>query len=271
MFYIVATPIGNLKEITYRAVEVLKSVDIILAEDTRHSINLLREYGIDKPLVSYQKFNERAKCEYIINNLKNSLNIALISDAGMPLISDPGFVIVEELVKNGLEYTVISGASACINAVVLSGLDTSSFCFAGFIPEKNIEKKRFIEKFAALQSTLIFYSPPQNVLSDLDFLFDSLGGRRVSVVREISKKFESVTRGILGEKLEITLKGEFVIVVDKAQAPANILNDLTVQEHIDAYIEKGMDKKDAVKAVARDRNVAKSIIYKESIESDKNN
>ena len=211
MLYIVATPIGNLGEITYRAVETLKSVDAVLCEDTRRTAILLNRYEIKKPLVSYQKFNEREKADYIIERLKNGENLALVSDAGMPVISDPGKVLIDELIKNELEYTVVSGPCALINAVVLSGLDASAFCMVGFLPEKKSERKKQLERFSSLDCTLIFYVAPHDAKETLEFLYSELGKRKVAIVREISKLHEEVVRGELGSTIEFTEKGEFVL------------------------------------------------------------
>lgn len=266
MLYIVATPIGNLKEITYRAVEVLKEVDFIAAEDTRRTAILLNEYGIKKPMISYQKFNEKRAADSLISSLKEGKNIALVSDAGMPLISDPGAILVDELSKEGLEYTVVSGPCAAVNAVVLSGLDCSRFYMAGFLPEKAGKKKEFLEKLMYLESTLVFYVPPHNALDDLAFLFKVLGNRRVSIIREISKMFEEVVRGHLGEIPDFTVKGEMVIVVEGAGSPSGELNSLTETEHVKHYMAAGFTKNDAVKRAAKDRGVAKSEIYKQTLD-----
>ena len=262
MLYIVATPIGNLGEITYRAVETLKSVDAVLCEDTRRTAILLNRYEIKKPLVSYQKFNEREKADYIIERLKNGENLALVSDAGMPVISDPGKVLIDELIKNELEYTVVSGPCALINAVVLSGLDASAFCMVGFLPEKKSERKKQLERFSSLDCTLIFYVAPHDAKETLEFLYSELGKRKVAIVREISKLHEEVVRGELGSTIEFTEKGEFVLVVEGAKNE-NPLLSLSVVEHIEKYIESGLSKKDAIKKVALDRGVAKSEIYNE--------
>ncbi|MBQ8881978.1 MAG: rRNA small subunit methyltransferase 1 [Clostridia bacterium] len=216
------------------------------------------------------KFNEKQKAEYIANRLVSGENLALISDAGMPLISDPGKTLVDELIKRKLEYTVVSGPCAMVNAVVLSGMDTSSFCMVGFLPEKTADRKRVIEKFENLPTTLVFYSPPHNIDDDLKFLADSLGDRKVSIVREISKMHEEVIRGSLTAIPDFTHKGEFVIVVEGAIASANPLNEMSVIDHINAYIGGGMDKKDAIKQVAQDRKVAKSVIYAEYEKQKKN-
>lgn len=266
MLYIVATPIGNLSEITFRAVETLKSVDFIAAEDTRHTMELLKAYDIKKPMISYHKFSERASTDGIIAHLKEGKDVALVSDAGMPLISDPGATLVEALIENGIEYTVISGACACVNAVVLSGLDTSSFLMVGFLPEKAIDRKREMERVKDVRATLVFYSPPHNILNDLDFLFKSLGRRKVAIVREISKIHEEVVRGYLGEVPPFTVKGEMVIVVERAESPAERLTRLSVVEHVKHYMSLGLNKSDAIKRTASDRKVAKSVIYSETLD-----
>lgn len=263
MLYIVATPIGNLGEITYRAVETLKSADAILCEDTRRTAVLLERYGIKKPLVSYQKFSEKEKSGYIAGRLESGENLALVSDAGMPMVSDPGKILVDELIKRGLEYTVVSGPCAAINALVLSGQDTSAFCMCGFLPEKKSDRKRFMDRFRELTATLIFYSPPHNVRGDLEFLKAELGDRNASVVREISKLHEEVVRGNLADFPEFTVKGEFVIVVEGAKEKENALNALDVAEHVEKYIADGLGKMDAVKRVAADRSRPKSEIYAE--------
>lgn len=261
MLYIVATPIGNLGEITYRAVEVLQQVDAVLCEDTRHTRVLLDRYGIKKPLVSYQKFNEREKADYIVGRLKNGENLALVSDAGMPVISDPGKVLLDEVIKEGLDYTVISGPCALVNAVILSGMDASAFCMTGFLPEKTADKKRHIARFRDLTATLIMYVPPHDARQTLDFLYGELGARKVALVREISKMHEEVVRGTLGDFPPFTEKGEFVLVIEGAKEKENELNELSVREHVDSYIMSGLDKKEAMKKTALDRKTSKSEIY----------
>ena len=171
MLYLVATPIGNLKDISLRALEVLKNVDEIACEDTRHSIGLLNAYEIKKPLTAYHKFNEREAGQKLIDKLKDGKNIALITDAGMPVISDPGNVLVNMLMENGLEFTVVPGACAFVSALVLSGLDSSRFAFLGFMPEKNSDRKEFLERYKDLDMTLIFYSAPHDVKKDVESLY----------------------------------------------------------------------------------------------------
>ena len=264
MLYFVATPIGNLEEITLRALDVLKSVDLIAAEDTRHTAVLLNKYGIKTRTVAYHKFNERAAVDGLIEMLKSGKNIAVVSDAGMPTVSDPGQVLIDEAIAQGVEFTVVSGACAGVDALVLSGLDTRAFTLLGFLPEKNIDRVRYVESYKNLPCTLIFYSAVHDIKKDLCFLYEQLGPRRVAVCREMTKLYETVTRGTLGENLPITEKGEFVIVVEGIVS--NPLNALTVEQHIRHYLDEGETVKDAVKKVAQDRRIAKSEIYKVAVE-----
>ncbi len=266
MLYVVGTPIGNIKEITYRAIEVLNSVELIAAEDTRRTAVLLNEYGIKKPMISYQKFNERASSGKLIEILKEGKDIALVSDAGMPLISDPGHILIDELIKNGIKYTVVGGPSACIDALILSGLDAGKFCMLGFLPEKKSECDKLLSDFSPMKCTLVFYSAVHKVDKDLASLFASLGNRKAAVVREISKIYEEVVRGELGNMPEFVHKGEFVIVVEGAGD--RDFSDLSIQDHYEMYILKGMSKKDAIKQVALDRNVKKSDIYATVVKGD---
>lgn len=264
MLYIVATPIGNLSEITFRAIEVLKEVDLIYAEDTRHTLVLLNHYDIKKPVKCYEKFSEKEKTQEIIALLRQGKNIALVSDAGMPIISDPGAILTSELSQNNIDFTVISGASACINALVLSGLDASNFYFAGFLPEKLSKKQELLEKIMYLEATVVFYVAVHDIKKDLDFLFSMLGDRKVAVVREISKKFETVVRGTLGEELDIVEKGEFCVVVE-GFLKSNLLSDLSILDMLKDLIAKGIDKKEAIKLVATEKKLPKSQVYKESL------
>lgn len=264
MLYLVATPIGNLKDMTYRAVEVLNSVDEIACEDTRHSITLLSAYGIKKPLIAYHKFNEREAGEKIIQKLKDGKNIAVISDAGTPVVSDPGNVLVNMLIENGLEYTVIPGACAFVNALVLSGLNSSEFCFIGFLPEKNSDRRELLEKYKCIPATLIFYSAPHDVKKDIASLNAILGDRKAVAVKEITKLHERVIPFNLKDGLGEEPKGEFVILVEGG-SQENPLLSLSEEEHINYYLAQGMDKKDALKAVAKERGVSKSSLYKYSI------
>ena len=197
MLYIVGTPIGNIKEITLRAIEVLNAVDFIAAEDTRRTAILLNEYDIKKPMISYQKFNERASAQKLIEILGEGKDVALVSDAGMPLISDPGQLLTQELIKNNLAYTVVGGPCALIDALLLSGLDASRFCMLGFLPEKKSDRDKLLTGYSDVKCTLIFYSSVHNVDKDLGYLYDAYGSRSVAVVREISKLYEEVVPDVI--------------------------------------------------------------------------
>jgi 16S rRNA (cytidine1402-2'-O)-methyltransferase len=220
MLYFVATPIGNLKEITYRAVEVLHAVDCVYAENPRRSLTLFNEYGIKKPVFAYERFTEREKTGEIVAKLLAGQSVAVVSDAGMPLVSDPGSVLLEALIAKNLPYTVVSGPCAAVNAVVLSGLGTESFLTAGFLPAKKSDREAKIARFKDTEATLIFYSAVHDIEKDLLFLYQALGSRRAAVCREISKKFEQVVRFTLGEPPALTQKGEFVIVIEGAPPPS---------------------------------------------------
>lgn len=265
MLYFVGTPIGNLKDVSYRAIEVLSQVDEIACEDTRHSLGFLNAYGIKKPLTSYHKFNERESGEKIIEKLKNGKNIAVITDAGMPVISDPGNVLTNMLIENGLEFTVIPGACAFVSALVLSGLDSSKFCFLGFMPSKATERKEFLEKYKNLDLTLIFYSAPHDVKKDIESIYSVFGDRRAVAVKEITKIHERAERFNLKDGLTNEPKGEYVILVEGGKEENPNLK-LSEKEHIDLYVRQGMDKKEALKMVAKERGVSKSSLYKYTIE-----
>lgn len=267
MLYIVGTPIGNMKDITYRAVEVLRSVDEIACEDTRHTLGLLNAYEIKKPLFACHKFNERAASDKIIEKLKEGKNIALVTDAGMPLISDPGCLLVKDLIANGLEYTVIPGASAFVCALIMSGLLDYRFSFVGFLPDKKSDCEKLLEKYAEADCPLVFYCAPHDVDDTVKRLYDAFGNRKAVCVREITKTFEQrvefmLEEGYCGEK-----KGEFVIIVDGAKETEKRY-EMPVNEHIALYLNKGYSKKEAIKAVAKDRGVNKNEIYMQAIEFD---
>lgn len=264
MVYFVSTPIGNLKDITLRAIEVLREVNIIACEDTRHSLKLLNHYGIKNRLISFHKFNESESAQKIISLCKEGKTIAVISDAGTPLISDPGGALVSDLIENGIDFTVIPGANAFVPALILSGLPSDSFTFVGFLKGRASHKQKQAAVYKNFPSTLIFYSAPQDVDKDIEILHAALGDRRAVLVKEITKIYESrfsfnLKDGANGEK-----KGEYVIVVEGAQQSAD--NELSPKEHILYYMEKGFDKKTALKMAAKDRNVPKSKLYKETLD-----
>ncbi len=264
MLYFIATPIGNLKDITYRAVETLKSVDAIACEDTRHSLNLLNAYDIKKPLFSYHKFNEKEVSSKIIDELKAGKNIAVISDAGMPVISDPGSVLIGELIKENLPFTVVPGANAGLSALLLSGLPSDRFAFIGFLPEKKSEREELLGKYKNLDMTLIFYSAPHDVKKDVEDIYSVLGNRKASAVKEITKMYENTYRFNLGDGIDFEPKGEFVILVEGKNKSEDFLC-LSEEEHIQKYLDEGLSKKEALKTVAKERGVPKSALYKYTI------
>ena len=260
MLYLVATPIGNLKEITHYALEILNSVDYILCEDTRTSMVLLNHYDIKKPLYSYHKFNEKSEAGKVVNDLKSGKNIALISDAGMPGISDPGAVLVNECIANEVEYTVISGASALINAFVMSGMPTP-FTFIGFLPDKKSEAKKLLEEYKSYKSSLIFYVAPHDLKDKISLLHSILGDRKAVAVREISKKFEEKVFFNLKDGYASTVKGEFVVIVEGNYEIKQ--STLTIVEEVTKLIESGVDKNTAIKEVAHNRGLKKNDVYQE--------
>lgn len=274
--YLVPTPIGNLKDITLRALEVLENADIIAAEDTRQTLKLLNHFNIKKSLYSYHQHNEQGQSENIITKLEEGLNIALVSDAGTPGISDPGSVIVGKCIEKGIPFEVLPGATAITTAVVYSGLDTTKFIFRGFLPRENKDRKVIIEEIVNAKETLIFYEAPHRLLDTLNYLKDNLGNRKIAACRELTKMHEEIVRGSIEECINHFLdkrpRGEFVLVVEgkseetiKAEKEA-LWIDLTIEEHILKNIEAGMDKKQAIKIVAKERNLPKSEVYKYSTE-----
>ncbi len=266
MIYFVATPIGNLKDITLRALEVLRSADVIYCEDTRHSVVLLNAYDIKKPLKACHKFNEREAAEKIISDAAQGKEVAVISDAGMPVISDPGNIVCAELRKAGVEYTVIPGANAALSALVLSALPCDRFTFIGFLPDKAGERKELLEKYKSVRSTLIFHVAPQDIDKVVAAMAEVLGNRRACAVREITKLHEEAVSFMLEEGLSGEKRGEYVIVVEGAKEGENPLCKLSEKEHILHYMSGGMDKKDAVKQAAKDRGISKSEMYKFSLD-----
>lgn len=266
--YICATPIGNLGDITLRTLETLKSVDVIAAEDTRHTLKLLNHFEIKKPLISYYEHNKMYKGAKIIEMLKSGKNVALVSDAGTPVISDPGEMLVKECIENNIEIESLPGACAAVTAITLCGLDSKRFIFHGFLPHKKQEKLKELEKVADFTYTLIFYEAPHKLKDTLNCMLEALGDRDIAVLRELTKKYEQVLRLKVSEAInyfnENEPVGEFVIAVSGAEEKEEEkFTHLSVKEHVDMYIEKGMDKKEAIKQCALDRNVPKRDIYNE--------
>lgn len=261
ILYLVGTPIGNMGDITLRAIETLKAVDVIACEDTRHSSVLLQKLDIKKPLVSYYLHKERQSGQKIIDLLLEGKNIALITDAGMPCISDPGAILVQMADENGIEYTVVPGATAVASAMALSGITRRGFCFLGFLPEKNIDKENLILPYKNIDIQLVFYCSPHNINDDLNFLYKFLGERNVVVVKEITKVFEQVQKGVLGSFQVEEPRGEFVVIVEGKDFKSDLCS-LSIEEHLQYNLNKGLSKKDAIKLTASERNVPKDVVYK---------
>lgn len=270
--YLVPTPIGNLKDITLRALETLKEVDLIAAEDTRQTLKLLNRFEIKKPLLSYHKYNEQIKSDKIIELLLEGKNIALVSDAGTPGISDPGSVIVERCIERMIDFEVLPGATAITTSLVYSGLDTTKFLFRGFLPRENKERKAIANELLNSQETLIFYEAPHRLIDTLNFLIDTFGDRKIAVCRELTKIYQEIYRGHLKEALQYFIenkpRGEFVLVLEGKkleeikEEKKELWINLSIEEHILKYINDGLSKKEAIKAVAKDRELPKNEVYK---------
>ena len=269
--YLVATPIGNLDDITLRAVNILKEVDFIAAEDTRHSLKLLNHLEISKPLISYHRHNEEIKTENLIEKLKDNKNIALITDAGTPGISDPGEEIVRQAIENNLKIVPIPGACAFINALICSGLDTTEFTFLGFLPLNKKNRKEQLEKIRNSNCTVILYEAPHKLLSTLKDLEQITENRKIILAKELTKIHEEFISGSASQLLERinSPKGEFVILIEKSNKSQtnslNFLNNLSLEEHYNFYAEQGLEKNEIIKKIAKDRNVKKNEIYQKFI------
>ncbi len=269
--YIVATPIGNLDDITLRAIKTLKEVDFIAAEDTRHSLKLLNHLEISKPLISYHRHNEGVKAEILIDKLLDNKNIALITDAGTPGISDPGEEIVKLAIENNIKIVPIPGACAFVNALICSGLDTTEFTFIGFLPLNKKNRKEKLDKIKNCITTSILYEAPHKLLSTLKDLSEILGSRKIVLAKELTKIHEEFTTGTATELLEKieNPKGEFVILIEKSNiqetSNSDFLNNFSLEEHYNFYKEQGLNKNDIIKKIAKDRNVTKNEIYQKFI------
>jgi len=268
--YLVSTPIGNLEDITFRALKTLKEVDLIAAEDTRHSLKLLNHFEIKKPLISYFEHNKNKRGEELIEHLLNGKNVALITDAGTPGISDPGEDLVKLAIENNVNITMVPGCTASIMALVLSGLPCRRFSFEGFLPHDKNERKKFLESVRREDRTMVFYISPHNCLSVLTEMEDILGDRKSALCRELTKKHEEIIRGRLSEIIEILtsnnkVKGEMVLVIEGAQEEQTDESEnwlsVSIDEHMDFYLNQGIDKKEAMKMVARDRGITKREVY----------
>lgn len=266
MVYFVATPIGNLKDISFRAIETLKEADVIFCEDTRHTIKLLNAYEIKKPLYACHKFNEAEAAAKILERSRAGEKVAVVSDAGTPVVSDPGNTVCKVLKEAGEPYTLIPGASAFVAALVLSALDADRFAFIGFLPDKASEKRAVLEKYKELDLTLCFHSAPQDVDKDIKAMYEVFGDRKAAAVREITKIHEEAVNFNLKDGLPGEKRGEYVLVVEGATETENPLNALSEVDHIRHYMAAGLDKKEALKRAAKDRGVSKSDLYPFSID-----
>lgn len=263
--YVVATPIGNLEDITLRAISVLQSVDLIAAEDTRHTLKLLNHLEISKPLISYHRHNEEVKTELLMEKLKEGQDIALVSDAGTPGICDPGELVIKKCIEEKIEVIPIPGACAMINALITSGIDTKEFCFFGFLPLNKKLRKNKLEEIKNSSKTIILYEAPHKLITTLNDLVEILENRQIVLARELTKIHEEFIRGNIIEILEKAknLKGEIVLIIegDKKEEIKNDFKDLTLEEHYELYEKQGFQKKEIIKKIAKDRNVSKNEIY----------
>ena len=264
ILYIVATPIGNLEDITLRAIRILKEVDLIAAEDTRHTLKLLNHLEISKPMISYHRHNEQIRTDNLIKELKEGKNIALVSDAGTPGICDPGEEIIKKCIEENIKVIPIPGACAMINALITSGIETKEFTFIGFLPLNKKTRKEKLEEIKKSNKTIILYEAPHKLKNTLNDLKSILEERKIVLARELTKIHEEYIRGNIEELIERAdaLKGEFVIIIEKNScSEENELNNLSLEEHYDFYKQQGLDKKDIIKKIAKDRNVNKNEIY----------
>lgn len=269
--YLCATPIGNLEDITFRVLRTLKEVDLIAAEDTRHSIKLLNHFDIKTPMTSYHEFNKVEKAKYLVEKMLEGTNIALVTDAGTPGISDPGEELVRQCYEAGVEVTSLPGPAACITALTMSGMATRRFAFEAFLPADKKEKQVILEELKNETRTIILYEAPHRLVRTLGELLEALGDRKISVCRELTKKYETVFRTTISEALAHyeaeEPKGECVLVIEgksheeiqkeKEQA----WETMPIEDHMEKYLSQGIDKKEAMKKVAKDRGISKRDVY----------
>jgi len=270
VLYIVATPIGNLDDITLRGIKVLKEVDIIAAEDTRHTLKLLNHLEISKPLISYHRHNEEIRTDKLLKELNSGKNIALVSDAGTPGICDPGEEIIKRCIYEDIKVIPIPGACAMVNALIVSGINTKEFTFLGFLPLNKKLRKNKLEEIANSNKTIIIYEAPHKLKATLQDLEIILENRKVVLARELTKIYEEFIRGNIQDIIQKSdmLKGEFVIIIEGNSLKNNNdveFTNLTLEEHYNYYKDKGFEKKEIIKKIAKDRNVSKNEIYQKFI------
>ncbi len=269
--YLCATPIGNLEDITFRVLRTLKEVDLIAAEDTRNSIKLLNHFEIKTPMTSYHEYNKIEKAYKLVEKLQEGKNIALITDAGTPGISDPGEELVRICYENGIEVTSLPGPAACITALTISGLPTRRFAFEAFLPRDKKERARVLEELAQESRTMIVYEAPHHLLKTLKELYEVLGNRELTVCKELTKRYENATKTTFKDAIRFyednEPKGEYVLVISgktfetKEQEAREAWESLSVEEHMAHYEDSGMERKEAMKQVAKDRGISKRDVY----------
>ena len=268
--YLVATPIGNLEDITFRAIKILEEVDMIAAEDTRHTLKLLNHYEISKPLISYHRHNEDVKSSFLINKLLEGENVALVTDAGTPGICDPGEEIVKEAIKNNIEIVPIPGACALINALITSGLNTKEFAFYGFLPLNKKNRKSVLGRIKKEDKTIILYEAPHKLLKTLEDILENIGDIDCVIAKELTKIHENFTRDNISNILtdlrrKENIKGEYIILLDlnsnQLEDDGEIISNKSVNEQYEFYERQGMNKKEIIKQIAKNKNVSKNEIY----------
>ena len=278
MLYLCATPIGNLGDMTPRVIETLRSVDLIAAEDTRNSVKLLNHFEIKTSMTSYHEYNKMEKADVLVAQMQQGKNVALITDAGTPAISDPGEVLVAKCHEAGITVTSLPGPAACITALTLSGLSTRRFCFEAFLPADKKEKAQILEELKEESRTIILYEAPHHLVRTLQELYEALGNRRITLCRELTKKFETILPTTLEEALvkydSEEPRGEYVLVIEgksfeeKREEARQAWQSMSIEEHMAYYEKEGMDEKSAMKQVAKDRGVSKRDIYQHLLQTD---
>lgn len=263
--YLVPTPIGNLEDMTYRSINILNTVEVIFSEDTRVTLQLLNHFDIKKKLIALHDHNEDSEKEKVLEYLKNGKSVAIVTDRGTPIISDPGYKTVKYVTDNGYNVVGLPGANAFVPALITSGIEPSPFIFYGFLNSKDSKRKTELENLKFCKYTIIFYEAPHRIKKTMEEILEIFGDRQVSLSREISKKFESIYRGNISDLLPTldNIKGEFVIVVSPYKEDNSNNNKLSIIDNIKLYIENGMEVMDAIKRVAKERNIPKNEIYRE--------
>lgn len=269
--YLCATPIGNLGDITLRVLNTLKEVDLIAAEDTRHSIKLLNHFQIKTPMTSYHEYNKVDKAKYLVSQMEKGINLALITDAGTPGISDPGEELVKQCYEAGIEVTSLPGPAACITALTVSGLETRRFCFEAFLPWDKRERQRILKELKEETRTIVLYEAPHHLVKTLEELYEVLGEREITLCRELTKRYEEAWQTTFSQALEKFSvnepKGEYVVVIrgksweELEKEQIRSWEQISIKEHMEQYEKQGMDRKSAMKAVARDRGMGKREVY----------